>query len=97
MVEIGKSFPDRIVGESNDLANFMSMTGVQGAAGCTLLVFLLNYSYTCSLNEWNVTIMLLLNYSQEQKIKQIMSLGMTLFADIQNIQKVGIPIYLGKL
>ena len=39
MVEIGKSFPDMIVGESNDLANFMSMTGVQGAAVCTLLVF----------------------------------------------------------
>ena len=39
MVEIGKSFPDMIVGESNDLANFMSMTGVQGAAVCTLLDF----------------------------------------------------------
>ena len=86
MVEIGKSFPDRIVGESNDLANFMSMTGVQGAAMCTLLVFLLNYSYTCSLNEWIVTILLLLNYSQEQKIiKQITSLRMTLFAAIKNI------------
>ena len=72
MVEIGKSFPDRIVGESNDLANFMSMTGVQGAAVCTLLVFYwIITTYGIWMNETIMTIMLLPNYSQEQKIKQI--------------------------
>ena len=40
------------------------------------------------MNEWNETIMLLLNYIQEQKIKQIMSLRMTLFADTQKLEDV---------